>query len=1421
MSTGHVRRCLFRSGGAILLTLCAVLCLAAPASAASVEPLFVFSPQPPSPAQMPPPPTLPPTGYLNGPCGLTLDSFARPWVSDYYHRSAGIFSTAGSYTSQPLSAIGQPDPHTGVVDDPCGLALDSAGTLYVNNYHRDVARFPLPISLATGTVLSGSDGATGVAVYPVDDHAYVDVGTQIAEYDASGSAVQAIGAASLGDGYGIAVSGYSGTAGYLYVPDASTDTVKVYDPATDTDNPVATITGPPGGFTSLRDSSVAVDDVSGEVYVLDNTQPSYTEEPRGRVDVFDSAGNYEGHLKYDVIDGAPSGIAVDNSGAARYPAGTGGRVYITTGNTHQGGGYVYPPDAATSDEPLAPKFHPALPGSPLLFPTVSIGGPGGGAGDCEGDACQVVPSDPGDPTLTTLLSGHGNPKPHYVRYNRAKKKKRHHKRHRHHHRQKKGHKRKSNRGRAAISSATASPTTSAPAPVSTPGVGATSSAADPSTASAGASGASAAGVLLPGTAGFAAAAWGDGGGTATQAGSHPYQVDLSLGLDQSSGEVNLRSARFDLPPGLLLDPANGFGVLCSTADFLTPRSTPFAAGSESGESCPDQSQVGTIEVTSAAGGGKTRTFGLYNREPDAGSAAKFGASPFGYPLDFEMKINADVPGAYMSLKANDVPLGLALRDLKISLWGVPWDASHNSERGDCLNEADPAFAWGKCSVGEPLSTKPRAFITMPSVCGAPLSFDATVGSWQQGGEETESAESAAPVDGCASLHFALEQEGQLTVKKASSASGYNYRFYNDDQSQIDPRGRTQALVKLVTVALPQGVTLNPSVGAGLGVCTPGQLAAETPFNAPGAGCPNASKIGDFLVKLPYYKNELHGSIYLAQSDNPATSAPGAENPFDSLLAVYLVAKSADRGMLFKIPGKLTPNPGDGTLTATFDNLPQLPYTNLGINFRSGQRAPLISPPHCGAARSAITLTPWAAGVPDDAGFTDSQITTGIDQGPCPDGSIPPFAPGAVTGGVNANVGSYTPYYVHLSRKDTEQEITSYSLILPKGITGKLAGIPFCGDAAIEASRHRRGAAEEANPSCPEASLVGHTLSSYGVGAALTYATGRVYLAGPYHGAPLSLVTMNSAKVGPFDLGTIVIRSAFQVDEHTAQLRIDSSASDPIPHIRDGVPLHLRDVRIYMDRFQFTHNPSSCEPSELISTLTGSGATYENPADDSTATVAKHFQLLNCLTLGFRPKLGLRLRGSARRGGYPSLRANFVSRGAKDSNLKRIEVLMPHSLFLAQNHIRKVCTGPQFDAGHCPKGSIYGTAVAKTLLFDEPLRGKVYLRSSTHKLPDLVADLYSGAVRIVVEGKIRPSKSGGIDAFFDNLPDAPIDSFTMVLRGGRHGLLQNSANICANPPVASVKGLGQNNRGAIFTTKLRGQCAKKHANHKGRRRGRRR
>ncbi|HXS33769.1 MAG TPA: fibronectin type III domain-containing protein [Solirubrobacterales bacterium] len=930
--------------------------------------------------------------------------------------------------------------------------------------------------------------------------------------------------------------------------------------------------------------------------------------------------------------------------------------------------------------------------------------------------------------------------------------------------------------------------------------------------------------FLAGAAGFSASIFGAGGEAATQAASHPYSLDLTVGLNQgtefeaqpgvSFPDGDLRDLRIEMPPGLIANP-NALAK-CTLTQFHTPRTSPFEA-SRSGESCPDKSQLGTVDVHSSLGGSAPRRFGLFNLEPVPGTAAQLGFAPYGVPIVLDAALTLGPEATYtLSLRATNVPQSLDLSGLEISLWGVPWAASHNPERGNCLREAEPQFPWAKCSVGEPATDRPAALLTMPARCAPGLDFTISADAWQQGAPRARQAQSLdslghpAAVGGCASVPFEPVGAGQLNTTKASSGSGYNFLLSAIQEGLTEPTLRAPSPVRRLVVSLPKGVTVNPSVGAGLEACSPAGYAAESATSAPGAACPNGSKIGEFSVRSPLFDGLFEGAIYLATPDDPTTTTPGAENPFDSLVAVYLVAKHPQRGVLVKLAGKIATDPGSGDITAIFDNLPQLPYTELDLTFRAGQRAFLVSPPACGEAKTEIEATSWASAAAETTS-TSSLITSGIDAGPCPPAGAPPFSPDAVTGGVNSNVGSYTPYFVHLTRKDTEQEITSYSLVLPKGITGKLAGIPFCPEVAIAAARERRGAAESTAPSCPAASRVGRTLTGYGVGAALTYAPGRIYLAGPYHGQPLSLVTINSATVGPFDLGTIVIRSAFSVDPHTAQLRIDSRASDPIPHIIDGIPLHLRDVRVYMDRYQFTHNPSSCEPSALVSTLTGAGARFDDPADDSSATISRHFQLLNCLTLGFRPKLGLRLRGGSRRGQYPSLRATFAARGPQDSNLKQIGVTMPHSLFLAQNHIRTVCTAEQFDAERCPPGSVYGHAVAYTPLFDEPLRGDVYLRSSTHKLPDLVASLRSGAVRIVIEGKIGPAKNG-IRAFFDGVPDAPINRFVMTLDGGKGGLLVNSANICKAPPLATVSALGQNNLGARFSSTLRGQCAKR--NDKG-------
>ena len=932
--------------------------------------------------------------------------------------------------------------------------------------------------------------------------------------------------------------------------------------------------------------------------------------------------------------------------------------------------------------------------------------------------------------------------------------------------------------------------------------------------------------FLPGTSGFTANVYADGGTPAAKAGLHPNQLSIGLGFNQG-GEFegqpgvpfpdgDLRNLRIEMPPGLLANP-NALAK-CTLAQFHTPRSSPFES-SRSGENCPDRTQVGTVEVQTSAGGGQLRRFGVFNLDPPPGMAAQLGFSPFGSPIALNIGIRTNPDGSYvMTLEASDFPQALDVSGLKLALWGTPWAASHNGERGNCLNEAEPSFPWAKCSVGEPLNSVPLAYLTLPTGCSELLAFHASADAWQQPAMVSTEATSPTPgeppgLKDCFSLPFNPKPTAQLNNAKVSSPSGFHFALTNENWAFTDPHIRAPAQTKKAVVTLPEGVTVNPSVGAGLGVCTPSQYAAETAFSQQGAGCPNQSKIGAFSVRTPFFDGLLDGAIYLAQPDDPATGAPGAENPFDSLIAVYLVAKLPERGVLVKVAGKIVADPVSGQLTATFDGLPQLPYTDLDLDFRAGQRAFLVTPATCGVATTHIDLFPWTA-TTHAVATTTSPISAGINGGPCPSGT-PPFAPGVVAGGFNSNVNSYTPYSVHLKRKDDEQEITSYSLVLPKGITGKLAGIPFCPEAAIAAARNRRGTAETAHPSCPGASRVGRTVTGYGVGSTLSYASGRVYLAGPYHGAPLSLVTINSATVGPFDLGTIVIRSAFQVDPLTAQLRIDSSASDPIPHILDGIPLHLREVRVYVDRPLFTHNPSSCAASELVSTVGGSGARFDDPADDTTATATSFFQLLNCRTLGFQPKLGVRLRGGTRRGAYPELRATFKARGPQDSNLKEIAVTIPHQMFVAQNHIRDICTQVQFAAERCPADSVYGSAVAYTPLLDEPLRGLVYLRSSLHRLPDLVASLHSGAVHIVLEGRIGPGKKGGIRALFSDLPDEPLSRFVMTLYGGKRGLLVNSANICAAPPVSSVKALAQNNIGAVFTTTLRGQCNEKRHKRGGR------
>ncbi len=904
--------------------------------------------------------------------------------------------------------------------------------------------------------------------------------------------------------------------------------------------------------------------------------------------------------------------------------------------------------------------------------------------------------------------------------------------------------------------------------------------------------------FLPGSKGFDARVLDEGGLVATEAGSHPVAVTLEVGFKPGGGgaplpEDDLRDLSLELPPGLIENPLAV--PECSAELFHTPRSSPFEE-SLSGESCQDKSQVGIATIRSSYGGGETRTFGVFSLSPPPGAPSQIGINPYGSPIVFVPRIR-QADGEYgLTLEARNVSQLVGIEGLTLTIWGTPWSILHDAQRGDCLNALEPDFGWSKCSIGRPAKNPATAYLTLPTFCDEPLRFTATATSWQAPGEATAAAEAPA-LKKCSSLTFDPRPAAHLTDPRASSPSGYTFDINVNTLGVTDPGITAPTPLRKAVVALPEGVTINPSVGAGLGVCAPAQYAAETPSSPPGAGCPNESKIGDFTVRSPIISGSIEGAIFLAAPFN---------NPFGSLISIYLVAKSIDRGILVKVAGELRADPSTGRLTGVFDRLPQIPYFQLRMHFREGQRSPLATPASCGSIATAADLTPWRDASLVRRFSLPAAITAGFGGGPCPQG-LAPFAPQAKGGTLNSQAGAYTPFYLHLTRTSVEQEIVSYSAELPPGLLGKIAGIPYCSDAAIAAAAQRTGVAERDDPSCPEASRIGRTVAGYGVGSVLSYAPGGLYLAGPYNGSSFSVVAIDSALVGPFDLGVVIVRSAIRVDPQTAQVSIDATGTDPIPHIVQGIPIHLRDVRAYIDRPQTTLNPTSCERFILASVLNGAGARFADRSDDTLATPTAPFQAFNCGTLGFKPRMSLSLKGGRKRGSHPSLRVVVRPRRG-NANIAAAQVALPSSLFLDQDNIVEICTKARFAADNCPRGSSYGRARAFTPLMEKPLEGPVYLRSSANPLPDLVFALEGQGIEIDVAGRIDAA-GGGLRGTFDVIPDAPVTKFTLRMNGGKRGLLVVATrNFCSKPRFAKARLRGHNNRGWIFRPPVGAKCDKK-------------
>jgi hypothetical protein len=932
----------------------------------------------------------------------------------------------------------------------------------------------------------------------------------------------------------------------------------------------------------------------------------------------------------------------------------------------------------------------------------------------------------------------------------------------------------------------------------------------------------------------------EGGQIDARAASHPYQLTTTFALNQNgpesegAGEAYVRppalarNLHFRLPPGQI---GNATAVpQCTEADFEHS----VANGANL---CPADTAIGAASITVDEPLGlhlATYPVPLFNLQPAYGEPVRFGFELAHTPVVLDTAVRSG-PGEDYGVTVTTANTSQLVNFLAatVTFWGTPGDQTHDASRGwECL--AGGQFtADGGTSCEPQKQQKPLAFLTLPTNCAAPFATTVEGDSWTSPSTperkfldpftySLEEAGAPKSLIACNQVPFDPQVHSEPTSNSATSPTGLNFDINFEDEGLLNPGGLAQSQLKKAVVTLPQGFTANPSVAEGLKACSEGEYEAATV--EPATGCNQESKVGDVEVTSPLVKPDqvLTGGLYVAkQGENPSRDA---EHPKGNLLTLYLIARNPEIGVVVKQALKVIPNPVTGQLTTEVDDVPQLPFSHFHLSFRQGQRSPLITPPACGPYTVRALLSPWSnpeAAVERTSSF---QITSGPEGQGCPSGGVPPFHPGLEAGTLNNSAGTYSPFVTHITRKDSEQEITRFSIKLPTGLLAKLKGVSECSDAQVAAAKareHEGGATEEeAHPSCPSGSEVGTSKVGTGVGNVLAYAGGKLYLAGPYHGSPISLVSVTGAKVGPFDLGTVVVRFALDVNHETAEVSVDGANSDPIPHIVDGIPVHLRDIRAYVNRPGFTLNPTSCAKKSTAATILGSGANFASSADDVPVTVSSPFQAADCASLGFKPQLALSLTGKkTHRGALPAFKAvlTYPKKGAY-ANIAKAQVTLPGSEFLEQGHLKNVCTRKVFETGknpgeNCPKNSIYGKARATTPLLDAPLEGPVYLRTGYGtKLPELAAALNGPQISITLAGKIdsvhqKGTEGSRIRNTFAVVPDAPVEKFVLELKGGKKGLLVNSTDVCKGTHKALAAFTGQNGKLDEYEPALKAQCGK--------------
>ncbi len=856
----------------------------------------------------------------------------------------------------------------------------------------------------------------------------------------------------------------------------------------------------------------------------------------------------------------------------------------------------------------------------------------------------------------------------------------------------------------------------------------------------------------------------------TQAGSHPYEATFRLDLntrrapktnEEEEGEWDpsptggeMRSAEAVLPPGFVGDP---------TAVPQCAR-TQFDA-----EKCPAFTQIGIDSVRLEGFGTHAFVLPIYNLVPPAGTPAQFGFTIYGTQafMDAEVRSGGDFG---ITENIDNIPQQAIISN-DVTIWGVPSEPSHDSER-----------AGAGCPNGCASSAPPVPLLTLPTSCEGPLTTVTHLTAWQNPSMSEASFLSRGPageplaITGCERLGFEPSISVAPDTSYADTPAGLGVEERVPQPGLLAPEGISTADIKDTKVVLPEGLVINPGQAAGLAVCQPsqdglGRLPNGEEDSGP-ASCPSASSVGTDEIETPLLKNKLRGDVYVLQSNPPN---------------LKLLVTAYGEGVFLKLVGNVSLNEQTGRLTTTFDETPALPFTDFKLSFSGGAQAALATPTGCDVYSTSADFTPWATpSLPDWSESSSFQIGSGTGGAACPDSPLP-FAPELIAGSTTDQAGGFTSFSLLLRRGDGQQRIERLQFKAPPGLSGTLSAVQLCQEP--QASKGE----------CPEASKIGHAAVASGPGPyPLTIPQpgnpeSPIYITGPYDGAPFGLSIVTHVIAGPFNLGTIVTRAKIEVNPVTAQITV---TTDPFPQIVGGVPTDLRLIDSVIDRPGFMFNPTNCNPSSFSGTAWGTPPPGAG-GPGASAPIESHFQVGSCRSLEFKPSFAVSTSGETSRADGASLHVDLTyptGLFGQYANIAKVKVDLPKQLPSRLTTLQKACTEQTFAANpaSCPANSVVGHAKAITPLVPVPLEGPAYFVShGGAKFPELIIVLQGYGITLDLHGETYIDKNGITSSTFATVPDAPVGSFELTLPQGPDSALAANGNLCESTLTMPTEFVAQN------------------------------